>query len=673
MRSAVPVALVILLWGWVCLSGPATGRSPCAAAEDLPSWLNGEALRPLPSYPSATEAVILLDDRSVAVSPKGVFVTKGRLAVRVLRPGAIDGARRLTLVRTFDRKIRDMTGWSAAPGGRPRKATFKQAVFSSLSSGAVYGDAETATLFVPEVTVGSVVGFEWEEERKPLSFEDAYMFQGPYPVRLARYVISVPPGWEPSFRLVNWETAGTSPDGPGQGTLMFEAANIPPLADEPFSPADGALAGRLTVRVTPPGPDARALADWPDIGAWYGRLAADECLPDRAVSAKAAEIAATAPDVVSRIRALAEFVQRDIRYFSINVGIGGFEPHPAATTLSGRYGDCKDKAALLSALMRALDIASHIALVHTDRGVVKPDSPASLYTFNHAVLAVRLPDGADAAGLEGLVPHPGLGRLLILDPTTPFTPPGRLPAYLQDNAALIAAAGSGGVVRIPGCAPEANAIDRTARLVLTADGALVGEVREVRRGAPADTFRALMQGSTETERRERLETFLSGSFPSFTLKDFEIRHLDDLREDVVAVYRFIAPSFAKKAGRFMAVRPRVLGTMVLDIASDEKGPRRNPLDLGTAYFQRDEFVIELPEGFAAEGDLPGPLDLRAGFASCRIATEAREGALVHRREFWLTEPLLPASRYEEARRFFADLGAEERRSVLLKVPDPRRP
>ena len=65
---------------------------------------------------------------------------------------------------------------------------------------------------------------------------------------------------------------------------------------------------------------------------------------------------------------LAEFVQQDIRYVGIELGIGGFQPHPAPDVFSHRYGDCKDKATLVRTMLREIGVDSYYVLINATRG-----------------------------------------------------------------------------------------------------------------------------------------------------------------------------------------------------------------------------------------------------------------------------------------------------------------
>lgn len=646
--------------------------SPCLAAVKAPKWLLDQVSRTLPSYPPETEAVVLLHEQTTSVTPKGVLVTTSRLVTKVLRQGGVAQARVLVRAGTYDIRVRSMTGWVVNPAGEPRKTTMKQALSTSLAPDTLYMDARLIMLFVPEVGPGSVVGFEWEEERTPPSLEDIFEFQGRFPIIQARYSLSLPPGWTAESHVLNMDPLDPHPGPADLQTVRFEIANVPAVAREPYMPHELALAGRLLVRLIAPFPDPRCFTGWADMGTWYEGLIRERRVPNKDIAEKVAQLIAGAPDILAKILILADFVQTEIRYVSIQIGIGGFQPHFASSVLDRRYGDCKDKAILLSAMLAAIGVDSYPVIVHTERGRVAPDSPVSLYSFNHAVLAVRLPDEARGDGLDALVTHSRLGRLLVFDPTMPTAPLGRLPSYLQDNTALLVAEGSGELIRLPRSGPEGNLLERTGRFRLTGAGDLVGEIREIRRGAQADSLRYRIQSSSEAERRKILETFLSDSLPSFTLKDYEFENLDSPHGDLSVRYDLVVQSYARSAGGFVVLRPRVVGRKAVDLTSRESKARRHPIDLETTLLARDEFAFELPDGMAAES-LPKPVALDAGFATYRSATESAGGLLIYRREYRLVEPLLPAARFDEALKFYLAVGAEEQQNALLKTPDQRRP
>jgi hypothetical protein len=634
-------------------------------AADVPRWLVEAARIPVPDHSPETGAVILLEEQSIRINPDGTIVGTGHRAVRILRQSGVESAGRLVMAKTYDFEIRSMTGWNVTEGRQTVKVTMKDAIETGLAPETLYSDIGTLILPVPGAGPGSTIGFEWEAERKPLSLEDVFGFQTSLPVARARYVLTLPAGWTMEPFWVNWKPQEGQPVAARGTSRVWEFADVPAVEEEPLMPEIWSLAGRLGVRIKPPGPDRRCLSSWADIGAWYDALSRAPRAPDAAVSAKARELTSAAPDALSRLRVLAGFVQREIRYVAIEIGVGGFKPHTAASVLTNRYGDCKDKATLLASLLESAGVASHYLLVHTGRGNLTPDSPASLYSFNHVVLAVCLPDDVASEGLPALVVHPKLGRLLVFDPTYPHAPLGRLPHYLQGDTVLLVANGSGELLTLPMPEPKDNLLDRKGRFTLWADGTLEGRVQETRHGALADATREALTDATGAARTRFIETFLASFFAGFTLLGSDVKDLDELIRDLQLSYDVRIPNYAKIAGGMLVVRPRVLGDKRENLETKRNKPRLYPLDLGTTSEQRDEFTIELPDGYTIEG-LPPATDLDPGFAVYRSRTEERERALVFRREYRVVRPMLPADRFEEAVKFFKAMDADQRQSVLLK-------
>jgi len=110
-----------------------------------------------------------------------------------------------------------------------------------------------------------------------------------------------------------------------------------------------------------------------------------------------AELAEIRKDIVAthnsdkdQTRAALGFVQANIRYFGIELGVGGYEPRPADKVMRRRYGDCKDMALLLVTLLRSMDIEAYPLLVDSEnRQVTSRDLPRHT-AFDHVVVWVKI-------------------------------------------------------------------------------------------------------------------------------------------------------------------------------------------------------------------------------------------------------------------------------------------
>ena len=122
-----------------------------------------------------------------------------------------------------------------------------------------------------------------------------------------------------------------------------------------------------------------------DLGRAYGAAA----LPKAAVTP---EIATLADDITKGITdrreqvvAIDAWMKKNIRYVAIYLSVGRVVPHDAAAVLQNKFGDCKDKATLMSALLAAKGIASEHALINLGNVYTLPEPPTML-ALNHVIL-----------------------------------------------------------------------------------------------------------------------------------------------------------------------------------------------------------------------------------------------------------------------------------------------
>jgi len=168
---------------------------------------------------------------------------------------------------------------------------------------------------------------------------------------------------------------------------------------------------------------------------------------------------------MDKIRAIGRFTQQ-LNYVSIQVNLskgGGYKPHAASQIFQKLYGDCKDKANLTRAMLKAVGITAYpVAIYSGDRTHVTQEWP-SLGAFNHAISAIRVgPDVKAPAVLD----HPKLGRLLFFDPTDPYVTAGHLPDHEQASLALVGVGEAGDLVRAPAAQPVPAEYDRQVEAVL---------------------------------------------------------------------------------------------------------------------------------------------------------------------------------------------------------------
>jgi Domain of Unknown Function with PDB structure (DUF3857)/Transglutaminase-like superfamily len=660
--TSLPVAALIAAGLSVCLA-------PSARGDSAPDWLRAAARQKLPDYDKDTNAVILLDETQTTVRDNGEIDTLHRRAIRLLRPEARREYGSIDVDFDKDTKIAYLKAWTIESNGHEIAVGDKDAIEHGYLADIEYTDARGKTLQFPEANPGNVVGYEYVQRKRPYIFEDDWQFQDPAPVVTARFELQLPPGWEFTASWFNYPAQ--EPQTPASNRYVWEIRNLPGVEIEPDMPAWETVAGWAGVKYFPRDPAMRPKTNgsWKDMGLWYVNLTQSSRVASPQIKQKVADVTSGISDPLQKMRALTEYMQKNIRYMAVEIGIGGYQPHPAPEVFAHQYGDCKDKATLLSSMLSEIGVESYYVIVDTERGVVHPNYPSM--DFNHVILAIRLPDNVTDAGLYSVVNDPKLGRLLIFDPTNERVPLGYLPWYLQENYGLLIVPDGGELISLPLLPPTTNRQLRTAKFDLSSTGSLSGEVQEVEWGGPAADDRRELLTAEPSKRVEFFDHFLANFLNNFTLTAASLGNLDKYDQTLTLDYKFVSPGYANVAGNLLFVRPRVVGdkgTSVLHLFTQQK-PRKYAVEFEEATRQDDLFDITLPAGYVVDG-LPEPVQADCPYASYHSEVKVSDGVLHYKRSFEIKDVMVPTEKLPEIRDFLQQVAADQQSAVVFRRTDP---
>ena len=653
----------------VLLSGVALAAYPAAAfakSDSVPDWVKAAASQTLPDYPPDTNAVVLMDDTRYTVGPDGRAVEHRRRVVKILRP---QGRQEATIHVDYDNdtKILSMNVWSIGADGH--EYAMKEKDFTDVGVGesfVAFDDDRARVAHAPAADPGAVIAYEYEQRGRPLMNEKTWWIQEDIPNLHESFTLELPPGF--TYGTV-WahHPAITTSDTEGHG-WRWETKNEPgiDLRRIPMSPSLGSLAARMTVHYASPGGAAGMDGTWKSVGQWYTPLFRDRIILSPDIVAKTQELIAGKTDFYDKVEVLSKFVQKNIRYVAIEVGIGGYQPHAASDIFRNKYGDCKDKTALLSSMLSAAGIHATAVVVDSERGVVDPGAP-SVEAANHVITAIEIPKGYASDRLHSIVKTESGREYLIFDPTWEQTPFGQLEHELQGSYGLLVEGDQSQVIGLPVLDPQLNRIHRVAVFQLQPDGSLKGSVTEKRFGDTATGRRELFTSGDAKQQRDLLDRLLKLDFTSFNATDLKAENIDALNSDLTVTYALTADGYAQAVGPLVMVRPRVLGR--LDLDTDTKKRRTIPIDLEETMQAVDDYMIELPAGYTVD-ELPDPVKLDLGFASYQSAS-ALEGNKIHyTRTYTVRQVTLPADKYADLQKLAGVIASdEESRAVLKKAAE----
>jgi transglutaminase-like putative cysteine protease len=624
-----------------------------------PGWLRSAASVTVPSYDKNVKAVVLYNEAQVTFENGNLVTTENR-AVKILTREGKREAVALAYYLVSSGKVREMNAWIIRTDGSTKEYDKKSIIDSIGDTDDVYNEGRIKIIDASEdVDINFVFGYTVVSEDRPLFYDGEFLFQDDLPTLTSRYTLNLPPNWKASSLTFNYpevkpQVSGTS--------YTWELRNLPPIATEPMSPSFGNLAPRIAINYSPNDASQavdRVFANWLEFSRWASKLYDPQVIVDDAVAAKAQELTVNAKTELQKIRAIGTYVQ-NLQYISIDIGVGygnGIRPRPSNLVLARGYGDCKDKANLMRAMLRALKIEAYPIVIYSgDADYVREESIS--WQFNHCIIAVKISDATEGATV---INHPKLGRLLIFDATDPFTPVGDLPNDEQGSFALIIAGESGGLIKMPVTPSGFNGWKRNVEVSLTGDGAISGVIRDKATGQSSSAVRALFRSLSASDVNKVIEGWLTrGATAARLVKLTPTDRIADSSFDMDV--EFSAPAYGQlMQNRLLVFKPAIVSRSNSIYLTELI--RKNPVSLSADSFD-ETTVFTLPAGFIVD-EMPAPVTLETAFGKYSTTYAVKENKLTFTRSLTMNRSTLSVDKYNSIRDFFSKILAAEQSPVVL--------
>lgn len=632
------------------------------AGDETPQWLLQAAAAKVPSYDKNVPAVVLHEEKVINVGVDGRLTTVTTYAVRILQREGRAYATADEPYLTNSGKIRELRAWLIAAAGNVKKYGKDDVVDRISDPNDIYNELRVRSIDGSEdADTGSIFGYQSISEEQALFNQDIWLFQQRLPSLLSRYSLVLPAGWRANS--VTFNRAKIEPTINGS-TYTWELRDLGPIRFEAASPKVINLAPRIAINYFQPDTGAsvgaRSFENWVQVSRWGTELHDPQVGADPGVAAKAKELTANAKTELDKIRAIATFVQR-LQYISIDIGVGrgnGYRPHSAAQVLAKAYGDCKDKANLMRAMLKVLDITAYPIFIYSGDSTYVREEWASPYQFNHCIIAVKVGSDID---LPTVIQHATLGRLLVFDATDEHTPVGDLPDHEQGSLALIVAGDAGILARMPVLPPESSQMAREANVVLSAEGGITATITERSTGQRAVMERALYKRLSGQGYRQMIEEWITRG--ATTARVSRVEPLDNNVEGRFGLdLAFSAMSYGQlMQGKLLVFNPAIVERRESLFLTETR--RQYPVILGSRAFT-ETVKVKLPAGFQVD-ELPDAVKVETSFGTYRTSYEVKDGELVFIRALAQRAATIPADQYQSVRSFFEKIRAADQAPVVL--------
>ncbi|MFI5235640.1 MAG: DUF3857 domain-containing transglutaminase family protein [Gemmatimonadales bacterium] len=577
--------------------------------------------------------VLLLDDGVIRIEPDGHRTTTYHQVIQILTEDAVQphqeysfsyspGHEKFTI--DWIRVVKpDGTVISAAPAQR------QETDVPAQMGDPVYSDRKVIRVSLSGVAPGTLVDYAiTTEELKPWlpgDFLLNWRISAGTSVLRSRYIVDVPAGMHPRIKEWNLSFPHRTATRKGREVFTWAAQNVEWIKPESFA----ADSNNVTMHLAVGSPQT-----WADIGKWYAGLARGRADATPILTAKVHDLVANARTLDDSIRAVHRWVTQDIRYVSIALGIGGYQPRLPDTVITTGFGDCKDKATLFVAAMGVLGLKAYPVLLSSTGGVER-DLPA-LNQFDHAIAVVERPAGR-----------------VFTDLTTGIVPFGELPLVEQGEFGLLVhPAGTVEEVTFPKDSIEVNRQSIHLTGTIGSDGLFRGRYDETATGASAPRLRdAFSTPYDSTQRADVSRRMATGLFTGARGDSLQLFNGKDLAAPAHISLAVLGGKAVLRSGD-THILPGLLGSMASlgDLATkiEGEGPRRYPIDaeevIGASVVDR---TIELTLPAGVRPRLPTGITANSPFGDYRSEYSFDGGVLRMRRVMSGKRGVLPASRIDE--------------------------
>jgi transglutaminase-like putative cysteine protease len=439
-------------------------------------------------------------------------------------------------------------------------------------------------------------------------FYDIVPFFADRPVVEQRYRVTVPAAKNLQYQLFNGGAEVEDRTVDGMRTVTFTMRGFKPAEREQNMVAWSDVAPKLLLTTAP---------DWKAKAVWFHGVQEDAeafaVTPE--LQRVADEVTAGLERADDKAAALTHWVAENIRYIGLHMGEGeGYTLHPAAMTLRDRGGVCKDKAGILTALLRAAGLEAYAGMTMAGEKIEK----LAADQFNHCITVWRRPDGATQ----------------LLDPT--WVPGVRelWSSREQQQEVLMGLPEGADIVTTPISPATDHPFAFTVRSTLRADGTLEGTLRLTADGQSDAGLRRPYRGRTRTQWPAIDEGLLSALDVRAVVRVTSRTDPDDLRVPFTIEAQFSIPGYARGLDDGSLLLTPLAARHPIGVASraDEitlplkPRERRYPVRVGCSKVVKLEERITLPAGAKVEG-LPDDAKLD-GAGSLASAWKVAGGELV---------------------------------------------
>lgn len=499
------------------------------------------------------------------------------------------------------------------------------------------------------------IEYEWVSKYKYSLFFPVWMPQGEekLSVELSRITIVSPTGYKFRYKAFNYTGDPVITTTNDKTNSTWTARDLPALKKEVYSPdwyeqVTCVFFGPTDFEVEN---YKGNMASWQDFGKFIYTLKQGRDVLPPAVKQTVHQLADGITDTRKKIQVLYEYMQKNTRYISIQLGIGGWQPFDATYVANKGYGDCKALANYMFSILKEAGIPSNYSVIKAGRGIgdIIADLPSS--QFNHVILSVPLEKDT-----------------MWLECTSQTLPAGYLSDFTCDRHALMVNEEGGKLVTTPKYRMNDNIEIRKITATLDEEATLK-VLSESRYGSmQQDYLEQVINGLSKDKVKEFLHDELD--FATYDVNSFDYKEEKSSLPCIKETLDITVSNYATITGKRLFIMPNVMTRFNRRLSTDEE--RKTDIVLRMEFRDIDSVEIVLPAGFEPES-LPLPVTIESKFGKYSNTVKLNGNKIVYYRDLQHYSGRFPAKDYTALAAFYESIYKADRNKMVFVKKETSSP
>ncbi len=447
------------------------------------------------------------------------------------------------------------------------------------------------------------------------------------------------------YKAFNYKEAPVLSNIKDKAVYTWSISNLPAIVKEPLQP--------MLHEITPAvifganefemGNYKGNMGTWKEYGKFQNLLNEGRDILPSSVKQIVHQLTDTISNVGAKIKVLYDMLQKNTRYISIQLGIGGWQPFDATYVAAKGYGDCKALSNYMKALLKEAGIKSCYTIIRAGRNekYITSDFPST--QFNHIILCVPLQKDT-----------------MWLECTSQTLPAGYLSDFTSDRYALAIDENGGFLVRTPKYGIKENLQLRHIAATLDGEASLQIKSKASYGGLQQDQYHSLINGMSKDKVKEALHEELD--FGTYEVNNFSYTENKSSLPFIEEQLEITVSRYAAITGKRLFIIPNIMTRHSRKLNADTA--RKFDLDLTFEYNDVDTVEINLPEGYTPES-VPQDVAITSKFGKYNCAVKITGNKLFYYRNMEQYSGRFPASSYNELVQFYEKIYKADRNKVVM--------